>query len=92
MAHFAEIDDSDIVLRIIVIDNEMLLTTDGAESEELGSAYCTQLFGGTWIQTSYNARIRNKYAAIGDRYDRVTDRFLDPTADLIDTDLSWQLR
>jgi hypothetical protein len=77
MAHFAEIDNENIVQRVIVVDNEVCLAADGTESEEIGSDYCSSLLGGTWVQTSYNGRIRGKYAAIGDYFDMDLDQFVD---------------
>ena len=62
MAHFAEIDSNNIVIRVIVIDNSDTLDAQGNESESIGSQFCTDLFGGEWIKTSYNDTIRNKYA------------------------------
>lgn len=75
MAHFAELDNNNIVLRVIVISNEDCLDQDGNENEAIGAKFCHDLVGGRWIQTSYNARIRGKYAAIGDIYDPNTDEF-----------------
>lgn len=69
MAHFAEIDSQNIVQRVIVVP----------ESEEAnGAAWCSNLFGGTWVQTSYNGRIRKNYAGIGFTYDATRDAFIPP--------------
>lgn len=46
------------------------------ESETEGIAYCQKLFGGTWVQTSYNGNTRKKYASIGDTYDKALDAFI----------------
>ena len=55
MAHFAELDGSNIVTRVVVVDNGNCLDGDGNESEAVGIAWCENFFkGGTWIQTSYN--------------------------------------
>jgi hypothetical protein len=75
MAHFAEIDSNNIVIRVIVIDNSDTLDAQGNESESIGSQFCTDLFGGEWIKTSYNNTIRHKYASIGDTYDQTLDVF-----------------
>lgn len=77
MAHFAEIDDNDIVKRVLVVDDSRLLV-NGVESEQKGIDFLKSLFGNNthWVQTSYNARIRKKYAGIGDRYDRENDEFV----------------
>ena len=75
MAHFAELDENNIVQRVIVVANAELLV-DGVESETKGIEFCQSLFGGTWIQTSYNSKIRGKFAGIGDVYDATLDRFI----------------
>jgi hypothetical protein len=71
MAHFAEIDSNNVVLRVLVVPNE---------HESNGQEYLAETvgLGGTWIQTSYNASIRGKYAGIGDIYDEVNDEFYTP--------------
>jgi hypothetical protein len=71
MAHFAQIDNNNIVLQVLVVDNS--LEAQGADflANTLG-------LGGTWIQTSYNANFRDKYAGIGDIYDAVNDVFVAP--------------
>jgi hypothetical protein len=75
MAHFAELDDNNIVLRVIVVNNNELLV-DGVESEQKGISFCTELFGGNWVQTSYNNNFRGKYAGVGDKYDKDLDVFV----------------
>lgn len=77
MAHFAELDDNNIVLRVIVVDNAVLLDDDGNESEEIGIDFCNTLLGNsTWKQTSYNNNFRNIYAATGGSYDPSNDVFI----------------
>ena len=78
MAHFAEIDENNIVTRVIVVHNNELLDENYNESEQKGVDFCVAHYGGTWIQTSYNATIRGKYAGISDIYDPVTDLFIAP--------------
>lgn len=78
MAHFAEIDNNNEVLRVIVINNAELLDSFGQEQEQLGRDFCKKLFGGTWVQTSYNGKFRKNYAAIGYTYDSVRDAFISP--------------
>ncbi len=79
MAHFAEIDDNNIVKRVIVIHNNELLDELGNESEQKGIDFCVSLFGeGTWIQTSYNNNFRKNYAGVGYRYDSSKDAFISP--------------
>jgi hypothetical protein len=78
MAHFAELNDNNEVVQVIVIHNEELLDTNGIESEWKGIEFCIQHFGGRWIQTSYNANFRKNYAGIGFTYDAVLDAFIPP--------------
>lgn len=54
MAHFAELDKNNIVIRTIVISNQVLLDENNNEKEQLGIDLCTELFGGNWKQFSIN--------------------------------------
>lgn len=74
MAHFARLENN-TVCEVIVVNNEILLDSEGVEQEALGAAFCEETFGGTWVQTSYNGNFRGKYAGIGDIYDPVADTF-----------------
>lgn len=76
MAHFAQIDDNNIVTNVIVVHNNELLDADGVEQENLGADFCANLFGGTWKQTSYNGNIRKNFAGIGYTYDATRDAFI----------------
>lgn len=78
MAHFAEIDASGNVLRVIVVHNNELLDENGQESEAKGIAFCQGLFGGNWVQTSYNANFRKNYAGERYTYDAQRDAFIPP--------------
>lgn len=78
MAHFAELDDNNKVLRVIVVDNKDILDESGNESEEIGKMFCHNLLGGRWIQTSYNSNFRKRYAGIGDEYRPDFDAFIRP--------------
>ncbi len=83
MAHFAQLDENNVVTQVIVINNNELLTQkvatsdDGyisvstVESEKKGIEFCQSLYGADtkWVQTSYNGSFRGKYAGIGDTYD-----------------------
>ncbi len=71
MAHFAEIDEQNTVIRVLVVPNEQEHRGQEFLANDLG-------LGGTWIQTSYNANIRGKYAGIGDKYDAENDIFFTP--------------
>jgi len=93
MAHFAELDDNNIILRVIVVSNDDCKDADGNESEAVGIAFCENLLGGRWIQTSYNNRIRKQYAGIGFAYDSDADVFvaLQPFASwTLDNNYDWQ--
>lgn len=78
MAHFAELGMNNVVLRVIVVHNNELLDENGQESEAKGQEFCRSLFGGTWVQTSYNANFRKNYAGVGFTYDSNRDAFLPP--------------
>lgn len=75
MSHWAEIDENNIVLRVTVGNNN-----DPAGDE--GYQWLMDNLGGRWIQTSYNANFRNKYAAIGDTYDETNDIFVSPVVEI----------
>ena len=78
MAHFAEIDANGVVQRVIVVANKDTADADGNEVESIGVAFCQNLLGGNWKQTSYNANIRKNYAGIGYTYDAGLDAFVPP--------------
>ncbi len=80
MAHFAELDNNNVVLRVIVVSNDDCKDSDGNESETVGIAFCQSLFGSDtyWVQTSYNNNIRYRYAGIGSTYDQDNDVFILP--------------
>lgn len=65
MAHFAEINASNVVTRVIVVGNADTADAAGNEKEYIGAAFCERLFGGNWKQTSYNNNFRKRYAGIG---------------------------
>jgi hypothetical protein len=75
MAHFAELDENNIVLRVTVVANEVLLDENGVEQEALGLQHLTHL-GGRWVQTSYNGSFRKNYAGIGCVYSAEHDAFI----------------
>lgn len=78
MAHFAELDQDDIVVSVLVVHNEELLDS-GVESEQKGIDFLQSLYGHrNWRQTSYNGRIRKNYASEGFRYDVALDAFIAP--------------
>ena len=69
MSHFAELDENNIVLRVLVGDNN--LPNEGYD-------WFVENLGGTWVQTSYNGTIRKNFAGIGYRYDEELDAFIAP--------------
>jgi hypothetical protein len=71
MAHFAEINSDNIVVRVLVVPDE---------AEDRGQDYLANDLGlgGTWVQTSYNARIRKNYAGEGFTFDEELDAFIPP--------------
>ena len=77
MAHFAQLNEQNIVMQVIAVANEELLLND-VESESKGIAFCQSLFGGIWVQTSYNGNVRKNYAGIGYTYDLGRDAFIPP--------------
>jgi hypothetical protein len=86
MAHFAEIDNNNTVLRVLVVDNS--LEHRGADflANDLG-------LGGTWIQTSYNNNIRKQFAGIGYTYNVDADVFIAPQpypSWSLDANFDWQ--
>ena len=69
MAHFAKLDENNIVTQVIVVSNDDCIDPHtGEEDEVLGIAFCKKLLGGNWKQTSYNNNIRGNYAGIGYKY------------------------
>lgn len=77
MAHFAKLDENNIVLEVNTVANAAL---NPQNEEDSGIEFLTQWSGGysKWKQTSYNATFRKNYAGIGDYYDEVRDAFIKP--------------
>ena len=78
MAHFAQLNEENIVTQVIVVANQDTADQSGVEDEAIGIAFCNKLLGGNWKQTSYNGRIRKNYAGIGYKYDADLDAFIPP--------------
>jgi len=76
MAHFAEIGLNNTITQVIVVNNNDCKDQFGKESEVIGAKFCHDLFGGVWLQTSYNGNIRKNYAGIGYTYDSTRDAFI----------------
>lgn len=95
MAHFAQLNDNNIVINVIVIDNNELLDDNGQESETKGIAFCQLLYGRNtvWKQTSYNNNLRKNYAGLGYQYDEALDAFIAPkpfNSWTLDVNCRWQ--
>lgn len=69
MSHFAELDENNVVLRVLVGDNN--LPNEGYD-------WFVENLGGRWVQTSYNGTIRKNFAGIGYTYDEALDAFIPP--------------
>ena len=80
MAHFAQLNENNIVTKVIVVGNEDTSDADGLEVEEIGISFCKNRYGEDtiWKQTSYNHRLRFRYAGIGYMYDEELDAFIPP--------------
>lgn len=78
MAHFAQLDENNVVTQVIVVANSDTADASGVEKEHIGAAFCERLFGGTWKQTSYNGNKRKNYAGIGYTYHEDIDAFVPP--------------
>ena len=82
MAHFAELDNNNLVKRVIVVGNDVV-TTDGPLGENDmhvdGETWCVNFFkGGTWKQTSYNNNFRKQYCGKGYTFDSAKNKFISP--------------
>jgi hypothetical protein len=80
MAHFAKLDENNVVIEVNAVHNNELLDENGQESEAKGIEFLTAWSGGysNWKQTSYNANFRKNYAGIGYTYDSQRDAFIPP--------------
>jgi hypothetical protein len=89
MAHFAELDETNIVKQVIVVHNNELLDENGNESEQKGIDFCVNLLGGNWVRTSFNTHagvhetggtpLRKNFATPGSIYDPVRNAFYMPS-------------
>jgi hypothetical protein len=78
MAHFAKLDENNVVTEVHVVANRDTSDANGVEKEYIGQAFLEKLFGGNWKQTSYNGNIRKNYAGIGYTYNADIDAFVPP--------------
>ena len=85
MSHFAELDENNVVLRVLVGDNNM---------PNEGYDWFVENLGGIWVKTSYNGNIRKNFAGIGYTYDEERDAFIPPKPfeswTLNETTCRWQ--
>lgn len=94
MAHFAELDENNKVLQVLVVSNN-ITTVDGVENEQLGIDFLNDLLpdSGTWVQTSYNRNFRFNYAGRSYTYDASNDAFYAPQpfpSWALDENFRWQ--
>lgn len=81
MAHFAQLNNENTVIQVIVVNNDIITDNDGIEQESLGISFCKSLYGEDtiWLQTSYNGNFRGAYAGIDImKYDSALDIFYIP--------------
>jgi hypothetical protein len=100
MAHFAQLNDDNFVINVIVVSNDYAPDPSPENSEQRGIEFIEELsknnesLKGRWVQTSYNSSFRNKYAAIGDVYNEEFDVFIAPRpypSWILDTDsYAWE--
>lgn len=78
MAHFAKLDENNVVVEVCVVNNGVI-TQNGVEYEDVGIAFLTSITGhASWRQTSYNGKIRKNYASPGYTYDPAREAFIPP--------------
>jgi hypothetical protein len=77
MAHFAKLDNNNVVLEVQVVNNDVL---DASNEEASGITFLTEWSGGyyNWKQTSYNSSFRKNYCGVGYYYDSIRDAFIPP--------------
>jgi len=97
MAHFAELNSSNEVLRVVVISNDDVDANGGDESAQaetfVASIVPYSTGGASWKQTSYNNNFRKQYAGIGHTYDASKDKFILPqpfSSWSLDSNDDWQ--
>ena len=95
MAHFAQLNETNVVIQVIVVNNDEILV-NGVESEDKGIEFCKSIFGQDtrWAQTSYNGSFRKNFAGIGMRYDQILDGFIEnkpyPSWSLNESTCKWE--
>lgn len=92
MAHYAELDENNIVVKVHYVDNEHLTDEHGFCHDEKGFDQCVKACcHERFVQTSMNGNIRAKWAKIGDFYDSDLDIFYDPIKPFLSWDLDTQI-
>ncbi len=96
MAHFAEIDSDNKVLRVVVACNDDVNANGGDQSESAAEHFKTvaplSILGVKWVQTSFNSNFRNTFAGIGSTYDEANDVFisLQPYPSWVLNNFKWE--
>jgi len=94
MAHFAELDENNKVLRVVVVDNKDTANAEGVEVEAVGVAHLQSFLSGNWKQCSYNSNFRGNYCGKGDTYFVDQDLFMSPKPynswSMSTADATWQ--
>lgn len=95
MAHFAKLDENNVVLEVHCVHNNELLDDNGIEQEQKGIDFLINWSGGyaLWKQTSYNGNVRKNYAGIGYTYREDIDAFVPPkpfASWLLNANAQWE--
>jgi len=97
MAHFAELDNDNKVLRVVVVGNDVTTAAGPLGDNDMhvdGETWCVNFFkGGNWKQTSYNHNFRKQYCGKGFTYDAAKDKFISPQPHAswaLDANDDWQ--
>lgn len=76
MASFAELNENNIVLRVVTLGNDVITDSNNIEQEEIGILFLKSILGGKWKQTSYSGKFRRMFAGIGYKYLEKEDIFI----------------
>ena len=97
MAHYAELDINNKVIRVLTACNQDIATHGGELSEEAANYFGTYTpfseNGVKWVQTSYNSNFRKQYAGIGHTFDSTKNKFIAPqpfASWSLDSNDDWQ--
>ena len=90
MAHFAELDNNNVVLRVVVVGNDCVPSDEHID----GETWCVNFFKTpNWKQTSYNNNFRKQYCGTGFTYDAAKNKFISPKPHAswaLDSNDDWQ--